>query len=165
VVGITFFQLTDSELSSLAHQSTLVSCLPYETINIGDSGSITKTITNEELIQFAKLTGDVNPIHFDDEYAKTTQFQGRIVHGMLVASYISTVLGTKLPGKDTIYLSQYVQFKRPVKIGDTLTITATVIEKRDDKKIIALKTEVTNQHGEIVLTGTANVMKNERSQS
>jgi 3-hydroxybutyryl-CoA dehydratase len=162
VAGIAFFQPIDSELDSLAYQSTLVSSLPYETIRIGDSGSITKTITDEDLIQFAKLTGDVNPIHVDDKYAKTTQFQGRIAHGMLVASYISTILGTKLPGKDTIYLSQHIQFKKPVKIGDTLTITATVIQKRDDKKIITLKTEVTNQQREVVLTGTANVMKIEK---
>ena len=90
-------------------------------------------ITDEDVINFAKLTGDVNPIHILDSFAKTTMFKERIAHGMLVSSFISTILGTKLPGKNTIYLSQNVSFRAPVKIGDTLRVVAEVIKKRDDK--------------------------------
>jgi 3-hydroxybutyryl-CoA dehydratase len=133
--------------------------VPYNEIKIGDSSSITKTVTNEDIIAFAKLTGDVNPIHLDDEYALQTRFKERIAHGLLIASYISTVLGTKLPGKDTVYLSQYARFKTPVKIGDTLTITGKVVDKRDDKKIITLETNIVNQHNQLVIEGHAVIMK------
>lgn len=113
-------------------------------------------------MSFAKLTGDVNPIHLDDDYAQQTRFKERIAHGLLVTSYISTILGTKLPGKDTIYLSQYARFKAPVKIGDTLTIIGKVIDKRDDKKIITLETNIINQHEQLVVEGHAVIMKIEQ---
>jgi len=134
----------------------------YDEIRIGDIASITKTVTDKDILFFALLTGDVNPIHIDDDYAKQTRFKERIVHGMLVASYISTVLGTVLPGKDTIYLSQNTQFKAPVKIGDTLTITGKVVEKQDDKKVITLETTIINQLGQLVVEGRAMVMKMEQ---
>nr|WP_181502669.1 MaoC family dehydratase [Anoxybacillus vitaminiphilus] len=145
--------------SDLQLLSKLVPSVPYQEIQIGDCRSITKTITNEDIIAFAKLTGDVNPIHLDEEYAQQTRFKERIAHGLLTTSYISTVIGTKLPGKGTIYLSQYVRFKAPVKIGDTLTITAKVIDKQDDKKIVTLETNVINQHHQLVVEGQAVIMK------
>lgn len=114
-------------------RSTTVPELRYDEIQVGDQASLTKTITDEDVINFAKLTGDVNPIHILDSFAKTTMFKERIAHGMLVSSFISTILGTKLPGKNTIYLSQNVSFRAPVKIGDTLRVVAEVIKKRDDK--------------------------------
>ncbi|MBL1704033.1 MaoC family dehydratase, partial [Klebsiella pneumoniae] len=92
---------------------------------------------------------------------KTTMFKERIAHGMLVSSFISTILGTKLPGKNTIYLSQNVSFRAPVKIGDTLRVVAEVIKKRDDKKIITLQTNIYNQSGDIVVEGTATILKKE----
>ncbi|MEH7460981.1 MaoC family dehydratase [Bacillus thuringiensis] len=135
--------------------------LRYDDIHIGDQVSLTKTISNEDIVTFAKLTGDVNPIHLLDSFAKTTMFKERIAHGMLVSSFISTILGTKLPGKNTIYLSQNIAFRAPVKIGDTLRVVAEVIEKRDDKRIITLQTNIFNQYNKVVVEGTATVMKKE----
>ena len=119
---------------NLLEQSKLVPDVRYDDITIGDKATFTKSITDDVIQSFATFTGDVNPIHLDKEFASTTMFQQRIAHGMLVASFISTVLGTKLPGKNTIYLSQQVSFKAPVSIGDTISVVAEVIKKRDDKK-------------------------------
>lgn len=131
----------------------------YDEIQIGDRAEVSKEITSDDILDFARLTGDVNPVHIDDEYARKTFFKERIAHGMLTASLISTVLGTQLPGKNTIYLSQNLKFKRPVKIGDVITACAEVIEKNDDKKIIKLKTNLLNQDGKEVVEGEALVMK------
>ncbi len=133
----------------------------YADIHIGDTAEVVKTITDEDIVAFAQLTGDVNPIHLDDEFAKKTFFKERIAHGMLTASFISAVLGTQLPGTNTIYLSQNLKFKAPVKIGDTITAVAEVIEKRDDKKLIKLRTNLVNQQQKIVVEGEAMVMKME----
>lgn len=133
----------------------------YDEIQIGDRAEVSKEITSEDILDFARLTGDVNPVHIDDEYARKTFFKERIAHGMLTASLISTVLGTQLPGKNTIYLSQNLKFKRPVRIGDIITACAEVIEKKDDKKIIKLKTNLLNQDGKEVVEGEALVMKME----
>ena len=133
--------------------------LMYEDIHVGDKDSFTKTITEYDIVQFARLTGDFNPVHLDPEYAKTTPFKERIAHGILSGSIISTVLGMRLPGPNTIYLSQNFKFLAPVKIGDTIKANVEVVEKRDDKKIIKLKTQVTNQHMELVVDGEAVVMK------
>lgn len=133
--------------------------LKYEDIKIGDKDSYTKTITDEDIVQFAKLTGDFNPIHIDQEYAEKTFFKDRIAHGILSGSIISTVIGMKLPGPNTIYLSQNFKFIKPVKIGDTIKAIVEVVEKRDDKRIIKLKTQVFNQREEIVVDGDAAVMK------
>ena len=101
------------------------------------------------------MTGDKNPVHLDDAYARTTRFGGRIAHGMLTAGLISAVLGTKLPGPGAIYLNQTLKFTAPVRIGDTITATAEVTAYREDKRIVTLKTDCTNQRGELVLTGEA----------
>jgi 3-hydroxybutyryl-CoA dehydratase len=95
-------------------------------LKVGDSASLTKTITDADIRAFAELSGDRNPIHLDDEYAATTRFGRRIAHGMLTASLISTVLGTELPGIGTVYLSQNSQFVAPVYPGDTVTARVTV---------------------------------------
>ncbi|WP_338472657.1 MaoC family dehydratase [Niallia sp. XMNu-256] len=131
----------------------------YEEIQIGDTDSFTKTITDYDIVQFARLTGDFNPVHLDSEYAKNTPFKERIAHGILSGSIISTVLGMKLPGTNTIYLSQNFRFLVPVKIGDTIEANVEVVEKWDDKRIIKLKTQVKNQHDETVVDGEAVVMK------
>ena len=128
-------------------------------IQIGDTDSFTKTITEYDIVQFARLTGDFNPVHLDPEYAKQTPFKERIAHGILSGSIISTVIGTRLPGPNTIYLSQNFKFLAPVKIGDTIKADVELVEKRDDKKIIRLKTQVMNQHMELVVDGEAVVMK------
>ena len=95
--------------------------LTYEEIQIGDTAIFSKTISEFDIYQFAGITGDFNPMHINEEFADTTIFKDRIAHGLLTGSFISTVLGMKLPGPNTIYLSQSFKFTAPVKIGDTIT--------------------------------------------
>jgi len=132
--------------------------LAYEDIKIGDEASLTRTITETHIVLYAGLTGDMNPVHMDAEQAGQSMFKERIAHGMLVAGLISAVLGNQLPGPNTIYLGQDLKFTAPVKIGDTVTATVTVTDKRDDKRIIKLRTIVSNQDGDTVIDGNA-VMK------
>jgi 3-hydroxybutyryl-CoA dehydratase len=133
--------------------------LTYEEIKVGDTASFRKTISEHDVYSFAGVTGDFNPMHLDEEYAKNTFFKGRIAHGMLTGSFISTVLGMKLPGPNTIYLSQTLKFLAPVKIGDTIKAEVEVLEKMDAKRQIRLKTTVTQQDGKKVVDGEALVMK------
>jgi 3-hydroxybutyryl-CoA dehydratase len=129
--------------------------LAYEDIKIGAEASLTKTITDAQIVEFANLTGDINPVHLDADYAAKSMFGERIAHGMLMAGLISAVLGTQLPGPNSIYLGQDLKFRAPVKIGDTVEVVVVVTEKRDDKRIIKLSTTVSNQRGEVVVDGTA----------
>ena len=133
--------------------------LTYEDILIGDTAVFSKTISEFDIYQFAGITGDFNPMHIDETFADTTIFEDRIAHGILTGSFISTVLGMKLPGPNSIYLSQSFKFTAPVKIGDTVKAVVEVIEKRDDKKFIKLKTQVFNQNQVMVVDGEALVMK------
>jgi 3-hydroxybutyryl-CoA dehydratase len=133
--------------------------LRYEDIKIGDVAEYSKTITEKEVYGFAEISGDCNPVHIDPEYAKQSMFKKQIAHGILSGSLISTVLGTKLPGENTIYMGQQFKFLAPVYFGDKLTAHAEVTEKKDDKHIIKLRTFVTNQDGKIVVDGEAVVMK------
>ena len=126
--------------------------------NIGDSASISKTITDADIQAFAAVTGDHNPLHLDEEYAAKTRFGRRIAHGMLSASLISAVLANELPGVGSVYLSQTLKFVKPVFLGDTVTARVTVIGIRDDKPIVTLETVCVNQHDETVLKGEASVM-------
>ncbi len=133
--------------------------LVFAEIQVGDAASFSKTVTESDIDAFAGLTGDFNPVHVDAEYAKESMFKERVAHGMLVSGYISAVLGTQLPGPNAIYMGQTLQFKLPVMIGDTVTAEVTVTEKRDDKRILKLRTTVSNQRGEIVVDGGAVVKK------
>ncbi|HZM65853.1 MAG TPA: MaoC family dehydratase [Nakamurella sp.] len=133
--------------------------LAFADINVGDTASFSKTVTESDIVTFAGLTSDFNPIHVDAEYAKDSLFKERIAHGMLMAGFISAVLGTQLPGPNAIYMGQTLNFKLPVKIGDTVTAEVTIDEKREDKRILKLKTTVTNQRGEIVVDGGAVIKK------
>ena len=133
--------------------------LAYSDIKIGAEASFAKTITEGDVVLYAGITGDFNPIHIDAEYARQSMFKERIAHGMLVSGLISAVLGTQLPGPNSIYLGQELKFTAPVKIGDTVTAVITVTDKRDDKRIITLKTTVSNQRGEVVVDGSAVVKK------
>lgn len=137
----------------------MVQDIAFEEIRIGDSASMSKTVTEYDVYTFAGVTGDFNSVHVDAEFAKTTMFKERIAHGMLSAGFISAVIGTALPGKNTIYLGQDLQFKAPVKIGDTVTATVEVLERIEGKNRLVLKTTVTNQNGVIVTDGKATVMK------
>lgn len=125
-------------------------------LKVGDSDSVSKTLTEFSVMQFAELCGDYNPVHIDPKVAAKSRFGRQVCHGMLVASLISSVLGIKLPGEGTIYLEQNLKFLAPVYIGDTVTATVTVLEV--NKKIVTLKTDVTNDTGTIVITGEAKVL-------
>lgn len=139
------------------HNSNVIK-RPYAEIEIGETASVTKSITEADVVNFAGIIGDYNPIHVDIEYAKSTMFGERLAHGMLTASFISTVLGTCLPGKDALYLGQELKFVKAVKLGDTITARAEVIAKEDKKQILTIKTVVVNQRGETVVDGQAKVM-------
>ncbi|MTD33389.1 MaoC family dehydratase [Paludibacterium denitrificans] len=124
----------------------------FEDIKIGDSAEYAKTITEADILLFAAVSGDDNPVHINQEYAEQSMFKSRIAHGMLTASLISTVIGTRLPGEGTIYLSQSTKFKAPVKIGDTLTARVTVSELDPAKKRVKLATQCPVK-GNVVLEG------------
>ncbi len=123
-------------------------------IAVGDSDEFRKTLTETDVVLFAGLSGDNNPMHIDEEFASQTPFAGRIAHGMLTASLISTVIGTKLPGPGCIYMGQNLRFVKPVRIGDTVTARVTVLEVQLDKQRVKLLTECWVK-GEVVLTGDA----------
>ncbi len=127
-------------------------------MKIGDKFQTTREVTEELILKFAELSGDYNPIHLDDEFAKTTQFGRRIAHGMLSGAFISAVLGTKFSIRKIVYLSQTMRFTAPTFIGDTVTATGTITKIREDKKIVTLETVCTNQHGETLVKGEAVVM-------
>jgi len=129
------------------------------TFKVGDSAEITKTIEQSDIDAFASVTGDRNPVHVDEEFAKSTRFGKRIAHGMLTASLISAVLANKLPGEGSVYLGQTLQFVAPVFPGDEVTARVTVKEIREDKPIVKLETVCMNQRGEVVIRGEATVLK------
>jgi 3-hydroxybutyryl-CoA dehydratase len=124
---------------------------------IGARETHTRTITEADIIEFADVSGDHNPVHLDEEYAAQSMFGGRIAHGLLAASMISAVLGTKMPGPGSVYLGQTLKFLAPVRIGDTIEASVEVIAVRKDKHILTLRTDCVNQDGTLVLTGEATV--------
>lgn len=123
---------------------------------INQKASFSKTISESDVYLFAGITGDFNSIHINQVAAQNSIFEGRVVHGILIAGLISTVIGTKLPGEGTIYLEQNVKFLKPVKIGDTITASVTIIDILNEKKgILKLSTQAENQFKEIVVDGYA----------
>jgi 3-hydroxybutyryl-CoA dehydratase len=126
-------------------------------LKVGDSASFSKTVTEADIVLFSGVSGDTNPVHIDQEFAATTMFKGRIAHGMLSAGFISTVLGTKLPGPGAIYLSQSLKFKAPVRPGDTVRATATITEIVPERKRVTLLT-VCKVGDAVVIDGEAVVM-------
>ena len=126
-----------------------------ELFSIGKKVSIKKFFTKEDVLLFAQISGDHNPVHLDEAYAQTTQFGACIVHGLLVASLFSYLLGCELPGPGAIYLGQSLAFKGAVYVGEEVTATAEVIHLREDKPIMTLKTLCTNAKGVIVVEGEA----------
>ncbi len=127
-------------------------------MHIGDSAEFTKTVTETDVYLYAGVTGDLNPAHINETFAKSTIFNGRIVHGMLSAGLISAVFGVSLPGAGTIYVSQNLEFKRPVRISDTITARVEVIEKFTERNRVKFRTTCVNQDGKIVVDGEAVVM-------
>ncbi|MEX2475952.1 MaoC/PaaZ C-terminal domain-containing protein [Marinobacter sp.] len=131
--------------------------ITYNELNEGDTATFTRTLTEDDLVLFAAVSGDVNPVHLDSEFAADSMFKERIAHGMWSGSLISAALATVMPGPGTIYLEQSLSFKRPVKLDDTLTVELTVIRK-EPKNRVAFQCEVHNQNQEQVVSGEAKVI-------
>ena len=127
----------------------------YSDIKMGQSAEVIHTVTEKDIQVFGDLSGDYNPLHFNEDWAKTTMFRGRIAHGILTAAFISTAIGMHLPGPGTIYMSQSMRFLGPVRIGDTITARVEVVMLNDEKERITLKTTCTNQEGKVVMDGEA----------
>ncbi|GIK16033.1 MAG: dehydratase [Planctomycetota bacterium] len=128
-----------------------------ETLKVGDAGSFSKTITEHDVFAFADASGDFNPLHIDEEYARRSAFGRRIAHGILTAGIISTVLGSEIPGLGTIFVQLEIRFLKPVFIGDTVTARAVVMEIINPKRV-RLLVSCTNQSGEDVAIGNAVVV-------
>jgi 3-hydroxybutyryl-CoA dehydratase len=124
---------------------------------IGTEASLSRTITEDDIFLFALVSGDHNPLHLDATYAERSFFGKRIAHGFLIGSLISAVLGNDLPGPGSVYLGQTLRFLAPIHIGDTVTVTVKVVALREDKRIVTLHTQCTNQHGTLVLSGEATI--------
>jgi 3-hydroxybutyryl-CoA dehydratase len=129
----------------------------FEDLAVGQSASFAKTVTDADIVLFAGISGDTNPVHLDSEYAAGTMFKSRIAHGMLSAGFISTVLGTKLPGPGSIYVSQSLKFKAPVRIGDTVTARVELTSTVPEKKLAVFKTQCL-VGGKVVIDGEATIM-------
>ncbi|MFN3534340.1 MAG: MaoC family dehydratase [Desulfatiglandales bacterium] len=132
--------------------------IPYEELYVGQEASFSKTITEADIILFAGISGDFNPIHTDEEYAKTTPFGRRIAHGVLPFSLIAPVLGMRLPGMGTVVVEVSVRFLAPTFIGDTVTAKAHVKEKIEERKRVRMGFSCQNQRGETILVGEALVI-------
>ncbi len=124
---------------------------------IGARATRVRTITDADIVRFAEVSGDRNPVHLDADYAARSPFGRRVAHGFLTGSLISAVIGMELPGPGSIYLGQTLKFLAPVYIGDTVTVSVEVIGVREEKRLVTLRTECTNQDGIPVLTGEATV--------
>lgn len=130
----------------------------YDEIAVGDTATYTRTVTEADIMAFAQVSGDINPLHVDAGYAETTQFGERIAHGMLSGAFISACLAMRLLGPGTIYLGQTLNFRLPVKIGDTVTVTMEVTEKHERRKRLTIDCRVHNQLDKLVVSGTSEVM-------
>ena len=130
----------------------------FDQIEIGLSIEFQVTISESMVDNFAKVSGDFSPIHMDDKYAKSTSFGKRVVHGMLLGSFLSRVDGMYLPGKHALYFSQCVEFRNPCFIGDTVKVFSKVIDKSKSTKILKTESKITNQQNEILLTGVGRVI-------
>jgi len=133
--------------------------MDYNEIKIGDDFEKEFIVTDDKVRTFAKISGDDNPLHVNDDFASKTRFGKRIAHGILITSFISKVIGRDFPGDGTIYVSQQVKFKRPVFINDKGTVRIKILEKNDAKKRMILSTDVYNEDEKKVIAGSAEVMK------
>ena len=132
--------------------------MPPRELRQGEHAEFSKTVTESDVVLFAGITGDFNPVHVDAVQAATSRFGGRIAHGLLSAGFISACIAMKLPGPGAIYLSQSLRFTRPVRIGDTVTARVEVVEWNAAKRRARLATTCRNQDGELVIDGEAMVM-------
>ena len=131
--------------------------LRYDDIVLGSRYSFRRVITGALVNQFAKISGDYSPLHMDEAYAKTTEWKGRILHGMLLASFFSTLVGMLIPGKEALYLAQNLQFKKPCRINQKVTITGEVISKSNATRTIELRTIIRDESGATLVEGRARV--------
>ena len=143
---------------NLTLNTDLIENVIYDEITVGQSARLLRTLTLADIQAFASVSGDVNPLHLDAAYANETLFHGMIAHGMWGGALISALLGTQFPGPGTVYLEQVLHFTKPVRVGDTLTVTVTVLSKDDANKHVALDCQVVNQKGAQVLHGIAKVL-------
>jgi 3-hydroxybutyryl-CoA dehydratase len=128
----------------------------YEDLKVGQAATILRTVTERDVQLFGEATGDFNPVHFDEAYAKKTVFRGRVAHGVLTVGFMSAVMGTELPGPGSIFVSASIQFKGPVRIGDTVVTTCTVKEIRERREVVMdCRCEV---NGKLVVEGEAMVL-------
>lgn len=130
----------------------------FDELRIGQRARYEKTLTERDVTLFAAVSGDVNPVHLDADFAAGTMFRERIGHGMWTGAIISAAIALKLPGPGSIYVGQSLSFRAPVKLGDTVTVELEVTAKREDKRFVTLECTVRNQHDKVVATGTAEVM-------
>jgi 3-hydroxybutyryl-CoA dehydratase len=130
----------------------------YDEITIGQTATYSKLVQERDIQLFAAASGDVNPVHLDADFAAGTLFKGRIAHGMLTGALISAALAMELPGPGTIYLSQSLRFRLPVKIGDAITIKLEVTDKQDKRQLVTLDCKAYNQDDKLVASGSAEVM-------
>jgi phosphate acetyltransferase len=131
---------------------------PINELVVGQSASYSKTLAELDIILFAACSGDVNPVHLDKAYAATTPFGEPIGHGMWTGALVSAAIATRLPGPGSVYRSQSLSFKHPVKIGDTVTVTLTVSEIKERVKLVTLECEAHNQDGKLIAKGIAEVI-------
>lgn len=139
-------------------QSEWLESLTFDEIAIGDVAALSHTLSLDDIALFAAASGDVNPVHLDAEFARGTRFGEVIAHGMWGGALISSLLGTRLPGPGTIYVSQSLDFHRPVKVGDCLEVSVTVAEKCAETRRVMFDCRCVNQHGETVISGRAQVV-------
>ena len=140
------------------NEPDMIENVTFDELQIGQTARLVRTLSQDDIRAFAAVSGDINPAHLDHEYAAGSMFKGVIAHGMWGGALISAVLGTQLPGPGTIYMDQTLHFTKPVRIGDTLTVTVTVLTKDDEKKRVELDCQIVNQKGASVMHGTARVL-------
>ena len=129
--------------------------LTISEMKVGDAAQTSKTLSEFDVYQFAGITGDFNPAHVDEEYAKGTFFEGRIAHGMLLGGFISAVIAMKLPGPGAVYLKQDFAFRAPARVGDTVTARVEVVDVQIEKNRLTLRTTCSNQDGTLLVEGEA----------
>ncbi len=144
-------------MGTASPSSGLMKTTFFDELTLGKSATFTKTVTEADIFKYAEVSGDTNPLHLDSAYAATTMFKERIAHGMLSAGFISAVFGTVMPGPGAVYVSQNLQFKRPVKIGDTVTAKVEVMATNPEKKFVTFKTQCL-VNDKVVIDGEATLM-------
>lgn len=154
---INWFMGTSGELTKGA-MILMEAGRDIDDVAIGDKASFAKMITETDVALTLAISGDCNPLHFNEEYAKTTPFKGRIVHGTIILNLLSALLGTKLPGSGTVLHKLSVKYVAPVRVGETITVEAEVIERDVERNLLTLKVRWANQRGKEVASGTTIVM-------